>query len=250
MRFIQVDTRRYAQFERLADEAGLVHAFSTRPGDVGPRNVRDGATQRGTMAGDWGLGPKSVCYCEQVHGSKLCAIAEPTAGPLAGCDGVATALRGVPLMTFSADCPLVLIYDPTRFVVGLVHASWRCTVAALTAEMVALMEREFGCEAAGLRAGIGPGAGPCCYEVRADVYAAAAELPARDRVFHHRSGRLFFDLWEANRQQLMAAGVPESQIESAGVCTMCSQDVFYSYRREGPGCGHFGLMAALTERGS
>jgi hypothetical protein len=46
--------------------------------------------------------------------------------------------------------------------------------------------------------------------------------------------------------QLVAAGVPEERIEVAGVCTLCRNDVFYSYRREGPDCGHFGLLAALT----
>ena len=95
---------------------------------------------------------------------------------------------------------------------------------------------------------MGPGAGPCCYEVQDDVYEAAAVLSARERCFQRRDGRLYFDLWEANRTQLVDTGVAAEQIEAAGLCTLCHNDVFYSYRREGAGCGHFALLAALRDR--
>lgn len=57
---------------------------------------------------------------------------------------------------------------------------------------------------------------------------------------------MYFDLWAANRAQLIATGVRSERIETAGVCTMCDRELFFSFRREGANCGHFGLLAALT----
>ena len=252
MHFVQIDQRRYAQFPRLRQAAGLVHAFSTRPADLAQRDgpgSADRAAERRAMVADWGLDPARLRYCEQVHEPGLVVVDESCpAGLLAQCDGSLTALPGVPLMTFSADCPLVLAFDPVQRVLGLAHASWRCTVARMTARLIEQMGTQFGCRPADLLAGVGPGAGPCCYEVQGDVYAAAAVLPARDRCFQRRDGRLYFDLWEANRTQFVEMGVAAEQIEAAGLCTLCHNDVFYSYRREGAGCGHFALLAALRDR--
>lgn len=249
MHFLERHGRRYGQFERLRTAAGLVHAFATRPLNVAPRDG-DGAAERATsraiMATDLGLDAERLRYCMQVHETHVAVVDETTPpGALGGCDGVVTVAAGVPLMTFSADCPLVLVHDPRRRVLGLAHASWRCTVGGIVPRLVGVMQSTFGCHPADLQGGIGPGAGPCCYEVQQDVYAAAAVLDGRDEFFARRGGRMYFDLWAANAAQLAAAGLPPSGIELAGVCTMCRNDVFYSFRREGRGCGHFGLLAAL-----
>jgi polyphenol oxidase len=252
MHFVQIGERRYAQFPRLRQAAGLVHAFSTRPADLAQRegpSAAKRAVERRTMVADWGLDPARLRYCEQVHEPGLIVVDEACpAGLLARYDGSLTALPDVPLMTFSADCPLVLAFDPVQRVLGMAHASWRCTVARMTARLIERMRVQFGCRSADLLAGVGPGAGPCCYEVQGDVYEAAAELPGRGHYFQRRDGRLYFDLWEANRMQFVESGVAAKQIEAAGLCTLCHNDVFYSYRREGAGCGHFALLAALCDK--
>ena len=245
MRFCAIDSRRYARFERLGRQQGLRHAFSTRPDDVSAR-AEGSAARRRRMAIDLELDADAVAYCLQVHRTELAVIEGSTAaGPCEGVDGLLTVQPGTTLMTFSADCPLVLAYDPVRRAVGMVHASWRCTVAGATRGLIEAMRRSFGCDPKNILAGVGPGAGPCCYEVGADVREAAASLEQRDAVFSVRGGRLFFDLWSANRAQLLAAGVRAENVETAGICTLCRNDLFYSYRIEGAGCGHFGLMAGL-----
>jgi polyphenol oxidase len=251
MHFTQIGQRRYAQFPRLRQAAGLVHAFSTRPANLAQREgpgAADRAAERRAMVADWGLTPDRLRYCEQVHQPGLVVVDESCpAGLLTQCDGSLTALPGVPLMTFSADCPLVLAFDPLQRVLGLAHASWRCTVAGMTTRLIERMTTQFGCRPADLLAGVGPGAGPCCYEVQSDVYEAAAALAARDRFFQRRDGRLYFDLWEANRAQFIEMGVHVEHVEAPSLCTLCHNDVFYSYRREGAGCGHFALLAALCD---
>ncbi len=245
MHITHVNGRRYAQFDRLRQVAGLRHAFSTRPENLSPRGGAN-AEQRRRMVEDWGLNPQRLCYCEQVHQRQIGVVEDPwSGGPLAETDAVITVVPDLPLMTFSADCPLVLVIDPSRRVLGLVHASWRCTAGRLTARLVETMTTRFDCRPGDLLAGIGPGAGPCCYQVGADVFEAAAGLTDRQRYFQERSGALYFDLWEANRVQLLETGVPAENVDLAGVCTVCRAELFFSYRREGPGCGHFALLAAL-----
>lgn len=249
MQFVHIEDRRYGQFSRLRDEPGLVHAYSTRPLNVYSGDDPQTGDRRRIVAQDWGVDPERLHCCRQVHSTHLVAVESDGPGSvIEGCDGVATNVPGVGLMTFSADCPLVLVYDPVTPILGMVHASWRCTVAQNTRRVVELMAERFGGRPENMRGGIGPGAGPEQYEVRGDVYEAAAELPERDRFFRRRDDRMYFDLWAANRAQLCAAGVPTDQVEVAGICTMTRTDVFFSYRREGPGCGHFGLLAALRPR--
>ena len=250
MHFFTAADRRYAQFDLLRNQPGLAHAYCLRPLDVSPRRddhqaARD--ARRMQMVADLGLASAELCYCIQVHTPEIELITEPRpAGALEGRDAIILTTPAVAGMTFSADCPLVILYEPHRRILGLAHASWRCTVARLTAKVARQMIAQFGCAPDKMLAGIGPGAGPCCYEVKADVYEAAAVLASRDDFFIQRDDKLYFDLWQANRAQLLAAGLPENNIETAGVCTMCRNDLFYSFRREGPGCGHFGLLAALT----
>ncbi|TWT41075.1 Laccase domain protein [Phycisphaerae bacterium RAS1] len=251
MHFFQVQSRRYARFARLKDAPGLVHAFATRPMDVSVRIDARAAERRAAreqMARDLGLDPTRLHHTVQVHEPRLALVdASTPAGALADCDGLLTTLPGAALMTFSADCPLVLIYDPQARALGMMHSSWRCTVAHSTRLLVEKMQAAFGSRPAAMFAGVGPSAGPLMYVVQDDVYQAAGTLPDRERLFPRRAGRLYFDLWEANRRQLIDAGVEPRNIEVAGYCTMTHPDVFFSYRREGAGCGHFGLMAALRD---
>ncbi len=286
MDYTTINDRRYAQFARLCTLPGLTHAFATRPLDVSPRvdqRYAERAARRAQMARDWSLDAARVHHCVQIHQTKIAIIDDTTQpGGHEGYDALVTNLAQTPLMTFSADCPLVLLYDPRRRVLGLAHASWRCTTAQLVRRLVDTMTTHYDCAPTNLQAGIGPGAGPCCYEVgqltplppregkgegRAlnsqtppspnlspkgergftnEVYQAAHGIPRRDDHFTQRDGGLYFDLWQANAAQLAAAGVPHENIELAEVCTMCNTDIFYSFRREGTGCGHFGLLAALT----
>lgn len=244
-----VGPRRYARFPRLGREPGLVHAYSTRPDDVSAR-TDDRAPQRSQrrfqMAADLGLAPESLTHTVQVHRTE-CDQIHPNSphGPREGIDALITNVANRPLMTFSADCPLVLAYDPRRGALGMVHSSWRCTTAGATRNLIERMSSAFGTNPLDVLAGIGPSAGPCCYEVKDDVYEAARGLPDFESLFPRRDSMMFFDLWEANRRELIAAGVSAGNIELASACTMCTRDLFFSFRREGPGCGHFGLMAAL-----
>jgi YfiH family protein len=162
-------------------------------------------------------------------------------------DGLICDFPNVPVMQFSADCPLILAIEPDRRVFGTAHASWRGTVTQIAAELVRMMRVEFGVDPARLRVAICPCAGAEEYEVGEDVYRIAqARLGDVKRFFTVTQGRRFFDMRLANASQLIASGVAAENILSAGASTM-SDERFYSHRRDGAETGRFALIAGFRE---
>lgn len=163
-------------------------------------------------------------YGRQVHGTRVHvaqAATEDAAAMPQEADGQATARVGVAPMVLTADCLPIAISG--RGAVAMLHAGWRGIQAGVIGEGVRAVR---GLGAAGpLAAAIGPGAGPCCYEVGDEVRAAFAEDGS-----DVRSGRNL-DLKAIARRRLELAGV--EQIHDAGLCTICSAPtLFYSHRRD------------------
>jgi YfiH family protein len=153
--------------------------------------------------------------------------------PIAGADALITACRGAMLAMRFADCVPVLLYDPIHEAVGLAHAGWRGSAAGIAGRTVRAMTQVFGTRPQDLLAGIGPAIGRCCYEVdRPVIQHFSAHFPWWRDVVADDAARLYLDLWEANRRQLLDAGLAEGQIAVAGICTACHPEDFYSHRRE------------------
>ncbi|HEU5351768.1 MAG TPA: peptidoglycan editing factor PgeF [Terracidiphilus sp.] len=180
-------------------------------------------------------------------------------------DGAMTDEPGVLLAVQTADCLPVLVADRKLRVVAAFHAGWRGTVKRIVELGVGRMRAEFGSRPEDLTAAIGPGAGVCCYAVGEEVlsafesqFAYGRELfkevydsdPVRTRypmLFltqrapgHSPIGpSLHVDLVEANRRQLLDAGMNAGAIRTTGGCTMCQRELFFSHRASQ---GHAGRM--------
>jgi len=255
------------RFRSLSDLDGLVHAVSTRSGGVseGPfaslnlgLHVGDRPEavleNRRRLCEAVGVDPASLVAGAQVLGNAVAWVtaadrgrgALDAASALPDTDALITASPGVPLVAFSADCPLVAVVDPVRRAVGLAHASRRGTLGRVAAKTVRAMERLLRCRPADMVAAIAPSIGPCCYEVGQEVLAEARQaLPEAERFFAGRNGRLYLDLWAANAAQLAEAGIPRERIEVLGVCTRCHAEEFYSVRAAGGATGRFALILGL-----
>jgi YfiH family protein len=142
-----------------------------------------------------------------------------------GCTGDGDALiTDRPRVTVSvrtADCYPILLADARNHAVAAVHAGWRGTVARILPNALKAMRAKFGTIPVDVRAAIGPGIGVCCYQVGVEV---ARQFGLQD------AGPI--DLAEANRLQLIAAGVPDQSIEILGGCTRCDSGRFHSFRRD------------------
>lgn len=150
-----------------------------------------------------------------------------------------------------ADCVPVLLADRRTGAVGAAHAGWRGTVQNAAGAAVRAMSRELGSDPRDLVAAIGPCLGPCCGEVGDEVAEAFAGAGHErlDRWFTYGpSGRLHVDLWTANADQLVAAGVRRDDVHVARLCTQTHSAVFHSFRADGESGA--GRMAAVVKAGS
>jgi hypothetical protein len=216
--------------------------------------------------------PWPLVTLRQVHSDIVRFVDSPAKALLAG-DGLITATPGLLLGIQTADCLPVILVDPKRRAVGVFHAGWRGTVKRIVEKGVGEMRRCFGSRPRDLKAAIGPGVRGCCYEVGEEVraqfesqFAYAAKLfreveesdPVREkypmlfltaRAPGHSDlpRKIFLDLVEANRQQLLAVGVPARSIEASPLCTSCRTDLLFSYRAEKGRTGR--MMGVVGIRG-
>ena len=166
------------------------------------------------------FGLTELATLHQIH-SDICVTAHGRAGILGDGDALLENTPGHLVAVKTADCLPILLVDDEHRAVAAAHAGWRGTAGHIVRQAVRQMRVEFGTLPAQLHAAIGPGIGKCCYEVGPEVAAQFGE-----------AGTCHIDLLEANRKQLMDAGVPPWQIYGAGLCTMCGVADFHSYRRD------------------
>ena len=164
--------------------------------------------------------PPTAATLHQIH-SDICVAGHGRTGQLGDGDALLESTPGHLVAVKTADCIPILLVDEEHRAVAAVHAGWRGTVAGIAQNAVRAMSNQFGTEPRRLHAAIGPGIGKCCYEVGADVAAQFGE-----------SGPCHVDLVETNRRQLIEAGIRESFIYAANLCTKCGVEDFHSYRRD------------------
>jgi len=207
-----------------------------------------------------GAGLDRFVFCEQVHQPGVHVVTAGDAGrgargradAVAATDALVTVTPGVVLVVMVADCVPLVLFDPVRRVLAVVHAGWAGTVRGVTPAAVEAM-RGFGSDPADVVAGVGPSVHPERYQVGADVrgLAVAAFGPRAPEVVHPATTahdgtepRWTFDLWRAAAVQLAAAGLRPEVIHVAGMGTGPSTP-FFSHRFEGPTAGRFAAVARL-----
>jgi len=208
----------------------------------------------------------------QIHSDIIRCVDSVPQEPLTG-DGLITAAPGLLLAIQTADCLPVILVDSKRHAVGVFHAGWRGTVKRIVEKGVGEMHRRFGSRPRDLKAAIGPGIQGCCYEVGEEVrtkfqsqFAYGASLfrevkesdpvrekypllflTARDPGHSDLPKKIFLDLVEANRQQLLAAGVTAKNIEACPHCTNCHPDLLFSCRAERGKTGRLMGVAGIRD---
>ena len=185
---------------------------------------------RSAFFGALGIGTDRLAFMQQVHGSVVKVVKEP--GTLPSCDGMVTNVREIYLCVTVADCVPVFILDREAHALAVVHAGWRGTAARIVVAAIGMLQTHFGGRASAMEAFIGPAAAACCYEVGDEVAAAFSGQFSTGSV-----GKLHLDLKEANRAQLIAAGVPDASVEIHAGCTIHESSLYHSFRRDGQQSG-------------
>jgi purine-nucleoside/S-methyl-5'-thioadenosine phosphorylase / adenosine deaminase len=211
---------------------------------AGNLTLRDDAREWEAVAAAMGVPRTRIRLIRQVHGSAIAIATRRAEGPWAPteADVIISDDPSVAIAVRVADCSPILIADSRLGAVAAVHAGWRGTVQRAAAAGVRALETELGSRPVDMIAAIGPCLGPCCGEVGVEVVeafrGAGHELTAIQRWFSPGpSGRPLMNLWSANRDQLMDAGVAAANIYVAELCTRTSPEVFHSYRAHGVNAG-------------
>ncbi|MGO9404683.1 MAG: peptidoglycan editing factor PgeF [Terriglobales bacterium] len=204
-----------------------------------------------------GRGSWPLVWLRQIHSDLIHHVVGIPAQPLAG-DGMVTDTPGLLVAVQVADCIPIILADRKRRAIGVFHAGWRGTVKRIVEKGVGEMRKRFGSDPRNLVAAIGPGVRGCCYEVGEEVHSrfeaqfsyvsslfreVKESDPVREkypllfltaRAPGHSAlpVKLFLDLVEANRRQLLDAGVLAKNIDTKAPCTTCHPELLFSFRAE------------------
>jgi len=266
MSFNQQDQICYLTADSLSD-AKIIHAFFTRHGGVSP--VPWARLNVGGLVGDdvnrvienrlrsfraIGRDPGSIYDVWQVHGTDVVCTDSPRPAntPHIKADSILTDSPGVTLFMRFADCVPIMLYDPYRRVVGLVHAGWQGTVKQSVAAAIQAMMSVYCTKPADILAVIGPSICVNHYEVGEEVvqqvksvFGEDSSALLNDGNASTPPGKANFDLWLANRLILERSGV--ANIEVTGQCTACHNKDWFSHRAEKGRTGRFGVLIALRD---
>jgi len=170
---------------------------------------------------------------EQVHSPRLAEITERDLSlerriTVPQCDALMTSLPDVALTVRTADClPIFVIMPRKPVVLGLVHAGWKGTQQGIVLKTLERFKELSGVDFKQIKILFGPALRACCYEVGPEFKDAFTS-----EVLQTRGDKLYFDLIEANRRELLSQGILSEHIHDTGICTACSNADYFSYRKE------------------
>ncbi|MDE0297056.1 MAG: peptidoglycan editing factor PgeF [Candidatus Poribacteria bacterium] len=258
------------RFQNLSNQGGVNHFVSTRigglslppyeslnlgfhVGDVHETVLKNRERLSATIQ----MPLPGFTFAKQIHSNTVTVVTAQMRGrgtvdydtAVEATDAMVTSVPGLCLTVLTADCVPVLLFDPRNRVVAAVHAGWRGSVKLIARNTVEILIQEFNCKPRDLLVGIGPSIGPCHYEIGHDVIAQVKDaFGGTDGYINVElsSGKGYFNLWEANRRQIMDVGIPPQNIEVARICTYCDAHRFFSVRHQKGTTGRFGAGIMLS----
>jgi len=246
-------------FEHFKHFPSLLHAVTTKSDDLPyafSLALHTGETPEQIIANRNRLSsllnsdePLHYIVADQTHSDNIKIITqketrgwENLSDAIENCDALITDVKGVVLCILTADCVPILLYDRQKEVVAAVHAGWKGTKAHIASKTVQKMIEHYGCNPEEIMAGIAPSIGRCCYEVGEEVAEHFFDTPEG---FTKKGEKYMLDLPLINKQQLLASGLKEENIEMSHICTACDTERFFSYRKEQGCTGRFMSMIGI-----
>ncbi len=249
--------------EKVAAFEGVAAAFSTKKtleegpaaGFEGPVLDEEGRINEEYVArlcATVGFPYGRLSSCHQVHGTEICRVVVAERRWLGACDGLATDLSNAPLAVFTADCVPIVLWAARAGALALLHAGWRGTLGKIAAAGVSRLEDYWQVRPEEVVVFLGPGVGPCCYDVGDDVARAA------EAAFAKKAGQVLIDegnvrrldLYRANELAAQEAGVLPENVYRVATCTSCEAELFISARRDGKAAGRLMAVAAIERAGA
>lgn len=253
----------YLSYPLLEETGAVKHGFSTKLGGVstGSCATMNISTTRGDdpeavaenrrrIGAAIGVLPEDMTYTHQTHTTNVAVVrAEDRGRRFLETDGLVTNVPGICLVTFYADCVPLFLVDPVKKAIGLSHSGWRGTVGKMGKVTVQAMMREYGSRPEDIVAAIGPSICQDCYEVSEDVidrFRDSFNEAVWPKLFYRKeNGKYQLDLWRANEEVFLEAGIRRENLAVTNLCTHCNQEVLFSHRATGEKRGNLSAFLAL-----
>lgn len=146
-----------------------------------------------------------------------------------------------------ADCTPLIFYDSKQNIAAVSHAGWRGTAGMIAVKTVEKMAHEFKTNLTDIKCAIGPAISLCCYNVGEDVYRQLLDtVKQSDALYEIKNNEIFVDLKNINKRQLIEYGLLDENIDVCDYCTVCDNDLFFSYRKENATTGRHSAVVKLN----
>ena len=246
----------HLKFNIFAEYNDLTCHFSTRQAGVskgdfrslnlGLRtgdNIIDVQKNRDLFLQSLKISSENIAYTDQIHSSNVAIISQPGIYPET--DALITSDENVFLAIQTADCFPVFLFDPANRIVAAVHCGWRGVLEGIIENTISEMRSQFDVKDYNLLVAIGPGLQKSCFEIREDLYMRV------DNAFlgiHPDPQKRFLDLRKMIIFRLLNLGVARKAIFASNLCTKCSENMFYSFRRDGNRSGRMMGIIGMRNR--
>ena len=242
----------------------LVHAFSPRSFErergireellLGRKaDPRSSSQHRQLLLENLNIDSKELFFVKQVHGDRVFVLDDPQKSAdqveQEEADALITHLTEKPIAVLTADCVPVILCDPEKHVIGVVHAGRKGTQMSIVSKTISTLSRVYGSRPQDVVMAMGPAIGGCCYEVEDPCIAPFQEnyRDWKDFVRVRSQSKFMLDLLKANAMDGVRAGIAKENIHQSGECTSCNNERWFSYRKEGT-TGRIVSLAMLREK--
>ena len=181
---------------------------------------------------------KDLVYMNQVHGNNVQIVDENSPKLIDDCDGIITKSKNLPLMVMVADCIPILFFDEIQGVIAAVHAGRNSTFLRISQITANKMINELGCNPNNIKVIMGPSIQKCCYEVNEELLQIVKTSFGEEFCKEKN-----IDLQAINIKLLEELGIRNIRVSQ--ICTKCSNEPFFSYRKN-PKTGRFAGIISLV----
>ena len=249
------DAVAYLTFKELEKVSFVSHSFSTRLGGVSTGNFKSmnlGFKTKDSIDNIYenyrlfcetiGTKRENMSFLNQVHGTNIKLVSNENISELGEFDGSITNIPGITLVTLHSDCAPIFAVDCETKSIGLAHAGWRGTVDNIAKELINSMIINFNSKPENILCFIGPSIHKCCFEIQEDI-VDQFEKNSKELI-SRKDNKVYADIVECNRINLIREGVREENIVNSDLCTKCNSDFLFSYRSKGCQSLNHGVMIA------
>lgn len=230
-----IEDNNFLKFTKLSEYDELIHLYTKRPFCV---RIDDNKDEKISWI------EKQINYhfdtyqlAKQEHTTNVVKITEGNKNDnFTSVDGFITNLANIALLTKTADCQAILLYDPVKKVIGNIHSGWKGTLNKIIVNAINIMTNDYNSNPKDIIACISPSILKCCFEVDEDLM-----LQFKNNFFNidediylgeikEGKQKYFIDTVNINKKEMMSLGLLEQNIITSDICTKCECETYHSYR--------------------